>query len=838
MTTRIPALCAALAFLFPPAGRADGGISDTPALLAALKSSTNLHDRARACQQLGARGTAEAVPALAALLDDPVLAAYARQGLEGIPGPEPAAALRAALATLEGDRLLGAIDSLGSLRDAGAVALLAGIASGTDPNTARAALRSLGRIGTPEAAAVLRRAMTPGSEATRADAAAATLLAADSMRRAGRGADAAALFDTVRAAPVPDGLRAAAARGSIVARGPAAAPLFAELVRSADRHVRHAALLAVREVPSDALADALRESLGGAAPDLRAQMILAMLDCRNDRSMPAVRGAVSDADAGVRLAALRVLSQAGTTADDAAALAAVLGRDGTADEHALAADGLGRIGGADVDALVLKAVDAAPGADARVRLIQVAGARAAAGASGTLLRHAADPEPRVAVAALRALKSVAGPAELPALIAITKAASNPAVRAAAEGALHGVCLRPDAAGGADSLLAGLTPDATAADKGSWIRVLAALGHARALPALRAAAGDADEGVAACALDQLGRWPDPSPMEDLLAVVESAASPRRRSAAFASAAQLAGAAAAGTQQPDTVVAGWFQRLQKAARDVGEKRLVLAGLARFATAEGLRLLVPHLDDPAVQPEAAWAVVGLSSTVESPADLPALRAALQKVAASKTSGDVRGKAASRLRNLPEPSAPWPLFDGRTLTGWEGATNVWRVRDGAIVGGSMDGNPRNEFLATARAYSNFVLRLEYRLAGTEGFINGGVQFRSTRVAQPPNEMKGYQADIGAGHSGCLYDESRRRKFLARGTDEQIRRLEQPGEWNRLEVRCEGPRIRISMNGELTVDFTDDDAAIPRDGLIALQIHGNCKAEISFRDLSIVPLP
>lgn len=188
--------------------------------------------------------------------------------------------------------------------------------------------------------------------------------------------------------------------------------------------------------------------------------------------------------------------------------------------------------------------------------------------------------------------------------------------------------------------------------------------------------------------------------------------------------------------------------------------------------------------------------------------------------------------------PPARHVLFNGRTLEGWEGNTNVWRVRDGVIVGGSMDGNPGNEFLAATRGGSNFVLTLEYKLVGTEGFVNGGVQFRSKRVAQPSNEMCGYQADIGAGHSGCLYDESRRNKFLARGADDQRQRIEKPGEWNRYEIRAEGPHIRIRLNGEETVDYTETDAAIPLDGLIALQIHGNCKAEISFRNMVLQEWP
>ena len=86
---------------------------------------------------------------------------------------------------------------------------------------------------------------------------------------------------------------------------------------------------------------------------------------------------------------------------------------------------------------------------------------------------------------------------------------------------------------------------------------------------------------------------------------------------------------------------------------------------------------------------------------------------------------------------AAPVPLFDGKTLAGWEGGA-TWRVEEGTITGGSAAGNPQNEFLATAQSYRNFRLTLEYKLTGTEGFVNGGVQFRSQRIAEPPNGMNG----------------------------------------------------------------------------------------------------
>jgi hypothetical protein len=186
---------------------------------------------------------------------------------------------------------------------------------------------------------------------------------------------------------------------------------------------------------------------------------------------------------------------------------------------------------------------------------------------------------------------------------------------------------------------------------------------------------------------------------------------------------------------------------------------------------------------------------------------------------------------------SAPVSLFDGKSLEGWEGDPKVWRVADGAIVGGSLQGNPRNEFLTSAKSYGNFVLRLEYRLVGTEGFVNGGVQVRSVRIPKPPNEMRGYQADIGAGMSGSLYDESRRNRMLAKADPELIQKLEKPGEWNAYEIRCEGPRIRLTLNGTQTVDFTETEDGMERTGRIGLQIHGNCKAEISFRKITVEEL-
>jgi hypothetical protein len=185
--------------------------------------------------------------------------------------------------------------------------------------------------------------------------------------------------------------------------------------------------------------------------------------------------------------------------------------------------------------------------------------------------------------------------------------------------------------------------------------------------------------------------------------------------------------------------------------------------------------------------------------------------------------------------------IFDGKTFSGWKGDTNTtWRIENGAFVGGSLTQNvPRNEFLCTQRSYTNFVLRLKFKLTGKSGFINGGVQFRSQRAANPSNEMIGYQADIGdPQYWGSLYDESRRNKTLAPVNMTELNKVLKRDDWNEYQIRCEGKRIRLTVNGLQTVDYTEADDHIPQYGIIGVQIHGGAIAEASYKDITVEELP
>ena len=184
--------------------------------------------------------------------------------------------------------------------------------------------------------------------------------------------------------------------------------------------------------------------------------------------------------------------------------------------------------------------------------------------------------------------------------------------------------------------------------------------------------------------------------------------------------------------------------------------------------------------------------------------------------------------------------ISDGKTFKGWEGDTNkTWRIAEGSFVGGSLEQKvAHNEFLCTQRTYTNFVLRLKFKLVGTEGFVNGGVQVRSKRI---PNhfEVAGYQCDIGdPDWWGALYDESRRNKVLVKSNMGELEKVLKRKDWNDYEIRAEGKHLQASINGVKTFEYTEQDENIPLFGSICLQVHGGGKAEAWYKDISIEELP
>ena len=236
--------------------------------------------------------------------------------------------------------------------------------------------------------------------------------------------------------------------------------------------------------------------------------------------------------------------------------------------------------------------------------------------------------------------------------------------------------------------------------------------------------------------------------------------------------------------------------------------------------------------------------------------------------------------------------IFDGKSLAGWDGPSDVWHYENGAIVGESSDAKPSGttNIMWRGGTPANFILKLEIKAEGTGA--NGGIQYRSHEAAYKPrvtpperlaqmtdeqkarmkvNEdanakhakwnMEGYQADFDYGnrYSGQLYEQSTGRGIIAWrgdvvttegngkkptllgtvGSSDDLKAFIKPGEWNQLEIIADGNTLTHIINGHVMSILVDTDLKYAQaSGLIALEIEGGGTLKISHRNIWLKKLP
>ena len=200
--------------------------------------------------------------------------------------------------------------------------------------------------------------------------------------------------------------------------------------------------------------------------------------------------------------------------------------------------------------------------------------------------------------------------------------------------------------------------------------------------------------------------------------------------------------------------------------------------------------------------------------------------------------------------------LFNGKNFEGWSGDVRWFRIEEGAIVAGTLKEKSivGNRFLSTIKEYYDFELKAKVKLRPmySDKKCNGGIQFRSIpwEGKHGMHEMYGFQADIGTGVWGTLYDESRRRKFLNPEYEgwsfgetppllSKLNKIVKVGDWNDYRLRVKGDHIQIWVNGHKITDYIEKDHEIVKaTGKIALQIHSaSYPQEILYRDIYLKEL-
>jgi hypothetical protein len=180
--------------------------------------------------------------------------------------------------------------------------------------------------------------------------------------------------------------------------------------------------------------------------------------------------------------------------------------------------------------------------------------------------------------------------------------------------------------------------------------------------------------------------------------------------------------------------------------------------------------------------------------------------------------------------------FFNGKDLTGWEGLTELWQVKDGMLIGSTpAEGQKFNTFLCSKAKYKDFQLTFQIRLVDGKG--NSGVQIRSSMV-EGENEkgkfvVKGPQCDIGQGYWGSLYGE--RFGGMMKAAPKESQEKVKQGEFNDYYILCQDKHVTIKINGETTVD--QDFPNLPDTGIIAWQLHAGPHMEVQFKNIEFKDL-
>jgi len=614
-------------------------------LIAVLQSDAAKCEKAITCKRLAVYGTEQAVPALAPLLADKELASWARIALEAIPGPAADAALRSALAKIDGRLLVGAINSIGVRRDVQAVDVLAQKLRDANADVASAAAVALGQIGGEQAARVLTQALGDAPVGVRSAVAEGCILCAERFLAHDTIAEGVKLYDAVLKADVPDQRHLEAIRGAILARQSAGVPLLIEQLRSDDKKRLGIALRTARELPGRDVTEALAVELDRLSPERRPLLLLALADRSDSAVLPTVQKAAQRSVMDLRITAINILIRLGDVSCVPVLLQAATEDDAKLEQAAM--ETLVRLPGKEVDTDLLARLPQAKG-KLRKALIELAGKRQISEALPAIVSSLHDADAGIRGAAVRTIGIIGQDQQTADLVRLLQETKSSGERADIEDALLAISGRCGV-----TCISHLRPLTQSRDGGLHtiaLHALAIIGGPDALAAVKSAIESAEPPVEDEAVRILSTWPNNWP-EDSEA--------GRALLMLATSAQ---------NMPHQVLAlrGYLQYIhgnkelsndQKVAKvkDVGshikrpeEKRQAIAVLAESPSVSALDLLTTLAEDPAVAEEAYSAMVRIAGQDIQGVSSDQRRQVLQRVVEKSGNDSTKQRAQKALSGL----------------------------------------------------------------------------------------------------------------------------------------------------------------------------------------------
>jgi HEAT repeat protein len=584
-----------------PAARAD---CETR-LVAFLKTATTPVARMVVARRLRTFAGDTAVPALAGLLADEKTADAAIYVLQQIPGAVAEKALVQAVATTVGNVKVAVVAALGARGDAAAIPTLVPLLK--VPALAKPAAYSLGKIGGAEAAKALLDARTTVPADAKVAANAALLQCAGAALAAKDAATAQPIYDAIAAdTSVPAPMRVGAAIGRINAAGPKGPAVLVEALTGSDAIAREAAIARVRAVVPDAGIGPVCAALPK-LPDADQIAVLAALTSYPSASvLPTVLDRAKATSVPVRVAALKALETLGGAAE--VPMLVRLASSVKGPEQAAARSALSSLHGAPVDAAIVSMLGQKPADAVAAELLIAIGERRTFTAKPQLLDALKSPSAPIRGQALKALRTIGTPSDIPPVLELLVATTEDAERDDAEKTVGALAQKMTSVEGRGRLVrARLMTAKTPAERAALISILPALADNSMLPVVRQSLTNAETAVREAAVRALSAWPTSAAREDLIALARDARGETDRLLAIAGLVRVIGLDQ--YREPEAAVADLRLAAGFAWR-AEEHKLILGVLPQFPCPEAKDLASSFLGDASVNAEAKAALEKLAT------------------------------------------------------------------------------------------------------------------------------------------------------------------------------------------------------------------------------------
>lgn len=607
-------------------------------LIAALQADSPWEAKEAACRALRQVGTEKAVPALAALLGDPKTGHLARYALEPMKSEAAGAALREALQRVDGPARVGIAISLGARRDADAIPLLAPLLDVEDTALVRAAAGALGRIGTPEAAAILLTAAQKASSAVRVDVAEGLLAAAQALTDVGQGSVALTYDEALLDGDWPAQVRTGAFAGAAYADKSGMPGRLLAALGGDDPVFRDMAAQIVAETQGAAVTQMYVDALPGLPPAGQVALLHGLAGRKDPVARPGAVALLESKDTAVQVAALEAMATLGS-AENVPALATFLGTTNEAPLRAAQASLRGMDDPGVDQALADLVKGAAP--EVRAQLLDLMTDRLAAQTLPAAIANLGDGDERVRLAALRALVELGTLEQGTLTLAALRTAASDSERNLAAKALGNIAKQ--AQDDALPLLLNAMASAKPEVLPVLIRTLDRVGTTHALNAVVALVKGQDPASREEAAKVLSAWRSPEATPHLLEMAHS------EDAAMHDLGLRGYVRLARDETAPETQAVMLRQAMEMSRDKREKWLVLAAWGTVRSGTALEALLPHLEDAEVRNEAAAAIITVAAELAKQDALrPAAKDALNTVLAKCDDPGIRSRAEGALAKI----------------------------------------------------------------------------------------------------------------------------------------------------------------------------------------------